>query len=253
MLIQAAPILGSYAVLPFYSVESFDSLWINTNHCKLPASLTKVTQTNYGITFSTSLSKSLSFSSLIGWSKAESTTGIKSEGINDSEFDLTWQLNSEKEAFSQAPDLFLKTGIVIPGTYEKDIATSPGNGFYAIQTSFLISKTVIDHLITLSAELGYRLRKSSVPSESFYYLGARKYFSDSVYFDLMSHGFFSTNGGDLGTGILFSQVHEDAHYLEVKMGYATDDWTVEIMIADTLSGRNTADKIIYGLQGIFNI
>ena len=180
-------------------------------------------------------------------------------GLMDTQFGVRYQVLKE-ERHSWKPNLTLRAGGIIQGTYDDSFPFAPGDGASGFEPSFSFTKQLFDFGLGVYGRGGWRFRNEDVPQTLFGSVGAIQNIrlGGAVPNVQMHFGYLhlqDMSGGDIGgtakrgLDISYSQtVKEVIQGIEGGINCTfSNGWLLQYYMEYTMDGRNTPLKAHYGL------
>jgi hypothetical protein len=176
----------------------------------------------------------------------------------DVTFGVRWQVLDENAADSKwAPTLTLRAGGIVRGTYDEDFPFAPGNGSVGVEPSVILDKSFGWAGFGMYGNLGYRSLRSGGNDQVFGSVGFSQRYKGFNFNAGYRHQ-QNTGGEDIGgTGTTFvysPKVKEINQMFEAGVGYTDRSGRhFQFYYSQNFNGRNTGDKMVYGIYGSFPI
>lgn len=252
---------------PGFVYSAFDEFWVGeTTVGPLKANDEYLEQYAAFLAFEYGLAEAFALDLTVGytWTSSTTTFGDGDEGLMDTTFGLRFQLCEETPEW---PAVALRVGGTIAGTYDENTPFSAGDGADGAEASILMGKRFGDSGFGFYGDFGFRYRNNSVPDELFGSLGLLAQFPSLVTsddaltltlgyrhveslsgLDIMGAGFDPSLGSSHG----FPALREINQLLQGSVGYADQGGRqYQLVVAKSLAGRNTGDKLILGFSMSF--
>jgi hypothetical protein len=189
-------------------------------------------------------------------------------GLMDTQFGLRYQVLSERSAWrfdegkkSWHPNLTLRLGGIIEGTYDADFPFAPGDGGSGLEPSVGFTKELFDFGLGLYGLAGWRIRNHGLPQTLFAHVGASQLFKfdrrvRSVKLNFGYMHLQDLDGSDVEgvakpapAGIFYEPgVKEVIRGIEGGVGITfRNGWLLQYYMEYSMDGRNTPQKTLYGL------
>jgi hypothetical protein len=246
------PQSGQLVVNPWVTYQSFDRFWFGSDKMDFPDTdqLTVLTTLEYGVFEDLALDATVGYTRTIGTRPgaglddglADTQLGVRYRLLDEYRFDAEW-----------VPSVALRAGAVIEGTYEENKPESPGDGASGVEGSLIVGKSFYTEAtgeFGFSGDVGVRAREGSVPEDFFFSSGVYKSFENGLLLSFALRHNQGMSGPDIGDpGFTFPKVKEIQGNLEYGIGYTDDVGRhVGFFVAHTIYGRNTGEKLIFGLS-----
>ena len=241
-----------------YQYQRYDEFWVGKTNIPLKFATGFREQQQHAtyLTLEYSIIDNLTLDITAGYSWTEFEGGpgrdLTDDGLTDTTFGVRYRAIDERK-FEWLPTVTLRVGGIIKGTYDEDFPFSAGDGADGVETSVLLAKQLCPGL-GLYGEIGYRWRNNDVPDDVFGAVGlAVTYIKDVT----LSVGYRHTEGQSgpdigapgFGTSFGFPQVKEVDQRIETSLSYTDHGGrNYALYFAQTLVGRNTGEKSIFGLS-----
>lgn len=243
-----------------YQYQRYDEFWAGKTRVSLDLATGFREQRQHAtyLTIEYGILDDLAIDATIGYSWTEFHDGPKGirdltdDGLTDTSFGLRYRVVDER-TLTMLPSITLRVGGVIKGTYDEAFPFSSGDGADAVETSALLARQLCPGF-GLYGEIGYRWRNNNVPDDLFGAAGiAVTYIKDVTlsvgYRHTESQGGPDIGGPGFGVTYGFPQVKEVDQRIETSLSYADHgDRTYALYFAQTLNGRNTGEKSVFGIS-----
>jgi len=271
----ALPVTNAYADNPWlleegqsvvsisYVNEAFDQKWLADVRSAIPEISQQTTWVYYG----KGLSGTMMVDVLAGfvsssWDNNPALGDIS--GMADTRIRLRWNLRNEYYHDS-GPTITVSGAAIFKGSYKRSQLTdinkdtvlepnvhAPGDRAHGIELAVQIGQTLTDAL-SVSAELGYRVRFNDVPDDLLINMGAYYAMTDRISARVVYSFVLGQSGPDIGTaGVnpnVFHTTKEEVEGVEIAIDYSiSHQHSVGVGLADVLDGRNTGDSSIYHMS-----
>lgn len=189
----------------------------------------------------------------VGYADVDANLGSQDD-FTDVFLGMSWQFIEET---SSMPDIMLRLGATIQGSYDVGQLSAPGDGASGFDLSTTLGKTLTDWGLRGEFALGYSFKSEEVPDNFWYKLkgivpvgngfsldGGYSYFTGIDGIDIGGPGF--TGLGDLPL------VEEEAHILEVGLAFDSGDFGYyRLVYSEVIDGRNIGVEQTVGLSASF--
>lgn len=241
-----------------YQYQRYDEFWVGDTSIslKLATGFREQQQHSTFLTLEYGILDDLALDVTVGYTWTEFTGGpgddLTDDGLSDTTFGLRYRAIDERK-FTWLPTVTLRVGGIINGTYDEAFPFSAGDGADGIETSALLAKQLCTGL-GLYGEIGYRWRNNNVPDDLFGAFGLAVTYIPNLTLSVGYRHTESQSGPDIGApgfGVDFGfpQVKEVDQRIETSLSYADRGGrTYALYFAQTLQGRNTGEKSIFGLS-----
>ena len=254
------PARGQLIASVAYQYSRYDEFWVgdNTISLDLATGFREQRQHSTFLTLEYGILDNLAIDATVGYSWAEFHDGpsgardLTDDGLTDTTFGLRYRVLDERN-FHGLPTVTLRVGGIIAGTYDDAFPFSSGDGADGIETSALLGKQLCPGL-GLYGEIGYRWRNNDVPDDLFGAVGLAVTYIKDVTLSVGYRHTESQSGPDIGspgfgTAFGFPQVKEVDQRIESSLSYTdSGERTYALYFAQTLNGRNTGEKSVFGLS-----
>jgi hypothetical protein len=254
-----------FVVTPWYQYTEFQEVWRGSHHENITVGDEHGFDQNDGmVLIEYGLKKNWAADVLLGYTglSTRSTTPNgsveKTDGLMDVTFGVRWQVLDENAADSKwAPTLTLRAGGIVRGTYDEDFPFAPGNGSVGVEPSVLLDKSFGWAGFGMYGNLGYRSLRSGGNDQVFGSVGFSQRYKGFNFNAGYRHQ-QNTGGEDIGgTGTTFvysPKVKEINQMFEAGVGYTDRSGRhFQFYYSQNFNGRNTGDKMVYGIYGSFPI
>ena len=251
------PEKGELVVTPGYTYQSYDEFWLGKTRVKLPEDI--VQQTGF-VNFEYGIIPRLAADFTIGYTRVDFNppgADFKRDGLDDTRIGLRYRLVDENASGNRwIPAVALRAGGIIAGTYDVPNTLppiNPGDGANGFETSLSFGKRFGETGFGAYGSFGGRVRDHDVPADIFGSAGVFKQLGPVT----VNFGYRHTqglSGGDIGgpgfgTTFGFPQVKEIDQSIEGGISYTDKGGrSYQFLVANTLDGRNTGEKLIFGLN-----
>ena len=250
------PIPGQFSLGLNHTEQSGNDAYIGSTLLPLSAitggAASKYKRASTTLRLDYGLSDSLALDAAIGYAKVKVGAADSDSGMTDSTLGVRWRVLDEYED-PTLPTLTLRGAAILKGNYDGARLASVGKGANGFEAAVVLGKQILPAL-ALWAEIGVQQRSDSVPSATFYEIGARFRFAPMWSASL---GYSDKKfGGDLDIGgagfspARFQEVREERGVVKLGIGYAfARNQGLAINLAKTTRGRNTVkDDQVIGLS-----
>ena len=254
-----------FLLTPWYRSTEFQNVWRGSQHENITVGDEHGFDQNNGMLLvEYGLKEKWAADLLIGYTgfSTRSTTPDGSveltDGLMDVTFGVRWQVLNESECESKwAPTLTLRAGGVVNGTYDYDFPFAPGNGSVGVEPSVILLKSFGWEGFGMYGNLGYRNLRSGGNDQVFGSIGVSQRYNGFSFNAGYRHQ-QNTSGPDIGgSGSTFDyslKVKEINQMFEAGMGYTDRAGRhFQFYYAQNFDGRNTGDKMVYGVYASFPI
>ncbi|PYJ84485.1 MAG: hypothetical protein DME22_12645 [Verrucomicrobia bacterium] len=250
------PVEHQFVISPAYSFETFDKFWFGKTKMSLKPDdsiqHTAYLDAEYGL--SANLALDLTAGYMWAESKAFNPAHVTENdaGWLDTTFGVRYRLVDEHNTSSLfTPTLTLRVGGIIEGTYQPNYLFSAGAGASGVETSLLFGKTVGQTGLAIYGDVGYRHRGEHVPDNFFSRIGVSEAILICLTINVSYRHAQSLSGGDIGA-VPFPQTKQNVEQIEAGIGFTDKrNRAFQIFVAETLDGRNVAQKSIVGISASF--
>ena len=241
-----------------YQYQRYGDFWVGETNIplKLATGFREQRQHATFLTLEYGILDDLALDVTVGYSWTEFTGGpggnLTDDGFTDTSFGLRYRVVDERK-ITALPTITLRVGGILAGTYDEAFPFSSGDGADGFETSALLARQLCPGL-GLYGEIGYRWRDSDVPDDLFGAAGLAVTYIPNV---TLSVGYRHTEGQGgpdigapgFGTTFGFPQVKEVDQRLETSLAYTDGGGrNYAVYFAQTLNGRNTGEKSIFGIS-----
>ncbi|HZJ14070.1 MAG TPA: hypothetical protein VFD27_03425 [Chthoniobacteraceae bacterium] len=252
------PLRNQLIVTPSYQYQFYDSFWAGDTKVDLDVATGYDEQQQHSayLTLEYGVLDNLALDVTFGYTWTSFTDGpgpdLTDDGWADTTFGVRYRVLDERN-FHCLPTVTLRVGGIVAGTYDPEFPFSAGDGADGIEVSALTGKQLCPGL-GLYGEIGYRWRDEDVPDDLFGAVGLSVTYIKNL---TLSVGYRHTEGqggpdiGGPGFGVDygFPQVKEVDQRIEASLGYTDDGGrNYAFYFAQTLDGRNTGEKSIFGVS-----
>ena len=243
-----------------YQFQRYDQFWVGDTEIDLSLATGYDVQYQHStyLTLEYGILDDLALDVTFGYSWTEFHDGpgpdLTDDGWTDTTFGVRYRVLDERDFTCPfVPTLTLRVGGIVAGTYDPEFPFSSGDGADGIETSALLAKQLCPGL-GLYGEIGYRWRDEDVPDDLFGAAGLAVTWIERL---TLSVGYRHTEGqggpdiGGPGFGVDygFPQVKEVDQRIEASLGYTDGGGrNYAFYFAQTLDGRNTGEKSIFGIS-----
>ena len=242
-------------ITPSYAFQTFDEFWLGRDKVELSDDVnqhTTLLTLEYGIT------ERLAADATLGYTWVDSTDAFgpgdsEDDGLADTTFGLRYKLlDQDSEGWPMWPNIAVRVGGIIEGSYDEDLPFSAGDGASGAEASLLLSRAICPNF-GLFGDVGYRYRDGNVPDDLFGSAGAYVAFYGFTLSGAYRH-VQGLDGDDIGDpGFSFPEVKEVNQNVEVGLGYRDGGGRYyQLFYAHTVDGRNTGEKDIFGVSASFS-
>ena len=245
-----------YFISPVYSFETFDQFWFGKTKVDLKPDdsiqHTACLNAEYGLLENLALDLTAGYA----WaeSKAFNPTHVAENdaGWIDTTFGLRYRfLDEHKSSSVFAPTLTLRAGGIIEGSYQPKYLFSAGAGASGVEASLLFGKIIGQTGLAIFGDLGYRHRGEHVPDNFFSRISVSETTLNFLTINVSYRHTQGLSSGDIGA-VPFPQSKQNAEQIEAGIG-CTDKAgrSLQMFVAQTIDGRNVAEKSIVGVSVSF--
>ena len=240
-----------------YQYQRYDEFWAGDTSVdlELATGFREQRQHSSFLTLEYGIIDDLTLDITAGYSWTEFHDGpghdLTDDGLADTTFGVRYRVLDERK-YAWVPTISLRVGGIVAGTYDDSFPFSAGDGANGFETSALFAKQFCPGF-GFYGEIGYRWRDHNVPDDLFGAAGLAVTFKDVT----LSVGYRHTEGQSgpdiggpgFGTAFGFPQVKEIDQRIEASLSY-TDlgGRNYALYFAQTLEGRNTGEKSIFGVS-----
>ena len=240
-----------------YQYQRYDEFWAGETSVdlKLATGFREQRQHSTFLTLEYGIIDDLTLDITAGYSWTEFHDGpgrdLTDDGLTDTTLGVRYRVVDERK-YAWIPTITLRVGGIIAGTYDDSFPFSAGDGANGFETSALLAKQICPGL-GFYGEIGYRWRDNDVPDDLFGAAGLAVTFKDVT----LSVGYRHTEGQGgpdigapgFGTAFGFPQVKEVDQRIETSLSYTDRGGrNYALYFAQTLEGRNTGEKSIFGVS-----
>ena len=240
-----------------YQYQRYDEFWAGDTSVdlKLATGFREQRQHSTFLTLEYGIIDDLTLDITAGYSWTEFHDGpgrdLTDDGLADTTFGVRYRVVDERK-YAWVPTITLRVGGIIAGTYDDSFPFSAGDGANGFETSALFAKQFCPGF-GFYGEIGYRWRDNDVPDDLFGAAGLAFTFKDVT----LSVGYRHTEGQSgpdigapgFGTAFGFPQVKEIDQRIETSLSYTDHGGrNYALYFAQTLDGRNTGEKSIFGVS-----
>ncbi len=236
-----------------FTNQKADELKAGTTTAPLPTTLK---QDTFGLILNYGISDSLAFDANIGYAKSKfiQVPGLAPDGglsgLTDSLLGL--RLRVLDDLANDPVTLTFGAAAIIKGNYKTGSLPAIGDGANAIEISAAVGKAITSNF-NVYGVVGYRDRKTPVPNETFFKVGANVNFTPQFFAGLEYQKVDARGGLDIGgpgfSPARFPEVQEDFSLTSITLGYRfSRSFNAAIQYGDKQGQRNTALSKVYGLS-----
>lgn len=258
------PAANEIKVTPGFSFSSFDQFWAGKDKIDNPPNGKSLDQYTGYLSLEYGILENLAADATIGYTATDTAAfggNASDDGLADTMLGLRYRFLDENTTRCPfTPTLALRVGGVIAGTYDSNKPFSAGDGAHAFESSLLMGKALGHSGLGLYGDVGYRLRESPVPDDLFggagvyHQLGPVTLAFGYRHIQGLSGIDIGGNGFDPGLGRAhgFPAVKEINQLIEGGISY-TDKGrrNYQFTVAKSVAGRNTGDKLVFGVNVTF--
>lgn len=260
---------GEFVISGTYVFQTYDEFWMGKRKADFPDTdqHTLETTLEYGIfeaqDFALAFDAAFAYVRVIGTRPAGAPApGAPAAGVNDGLNDVRLGLRFRVlDEFAHdtdfLPTVTVRVGGIIEGTYDVGSPEAPGDGASGVEVSLLAGKEIVDTgpgFLGFYGDVGYRYRAEDVPEDIFFSFFVYQRLCDMFTVSVGYRHVQGLSGPDIGgpgfTGFAdFPLVKEISQTVEGGISFHDEggrDWG--IFVADTVEGRNTADRFIVGIS-----
>ena len=248
------PQQNEFIVTPGFTYTTFDEFWLGDRKMENPPNGKDLDQYTSYLALEYGILENLAADLAVGYTVTDTEAfGEDSDrGLADTAFGLRYRaVDERKHECPFLPTVTIRTGVIIPGTYDENFPFSAGDGAHAFEASLLLAKEICPGF-GVFGDVGYRVREGDTPDD---FLA-----SGGVY--AAYQGFSATlayrhvqglSGPDIGDpGFSFPAVKEITQNVEGGLGYTDSGGRFyQVFYARTVDGRNTGQKDIIGFSASF--
>ena len=249
------PYRGESSISLVYTYQTFEDFYKGDQDASYPFGRSHQQTTfaifEYGLTDALAIDVTLAYSHTSTTDSPVAPTGGVDSGLADSSIGFRWRIVDEFEK-PNAPTLTVRVGGIVAGTYDAGLPYSAGDGASGVEAALMFGKDFGHSGFGLYGETGYRHRAEKVPEDLVALLGLYKTLGDwSTNFGLRH--VHALSGSDIGDpGFKFQELQEIATYIEASVGHSNAKGRyIGAHFAQTINGRNTAKKTVFGLSVTF--
>lgn len=205
----------------------------------------------YGLTDALAIDVTFAYTHTSTTKSPGAPTGANDNGLADTAIGFRWRVVDEFDG-SSAPTVTVRIGGIVAGTYDAGLPYSAGDGASGVEAALMLGKDFGSRGLGVYGEAGYRHRAERVPADLVAQLGLYKTmgaWSANVGFRHVQ----ALSGSNIGDpGFKFQELKEIASYVEASFGRSSDNGRyIGAHFAQTVSGRNTAKKTVFGFSVTF--
>ena len=255
------PAAGEFKATPGFSYSSFDQFWMGKTKVDNPPNGKSLDQYTGYLALEYGILENLAADATVAYTSTDTDAfggDASDDGLADTFLGLRYRiLDEQMSGLAWMPSVALRVGGVIAGSYDANKPFSAGDGAHGFEASVLLGKAFGATGFGMYADLGYRVRENPVPDDLFGSAGLYKLLGPvAVSFgyrhvqglsgiDIGGRGFDPDRGRSHG----FPAVKEINQLVEA--GLALTDGggrNYQVTIAQSVDGRNTGDKVIFGVN-----
>ena len=250
------PVEHQFVISPAYSFETFDEFWFGKTKMSLKPDdsiqHTAYLDAEYGLTDNLALD----FTAGYMWAESKAFNPAHATendaGWIETTFGVRYRFVDEHDSSSPfAPTLTLRAGGILEGNYQPNFLFSAGAGASGVETSLLFGKTVGQTGLAIYGDVGYRHRGEHVPDNFVSRIGVSETILICLAINISYRHAQSLSGGDIGA-VPFPQTKQNAEQIEAGIGFTDKrNRAFQIFVAETLDGRNVAEKSVIGMSASF--
>ncbi len=249
------PYQGESSLSLVYSFQTFEDFFRNNEEKSYPfgrsQQQTVFAIVEYGLTDALAIDVTFAYSHTSTSKTPGGPTGANDSGLADTAFGFRWRVVDEFDGTS-APTVTVRVGGIVAGTYDAGLPYSAGDGASGVEAALMIGKDFGNHGLGVYGEAGYRHRAKRVPADLVAQLGLYKTmgaWSANVGFRHVQ----ALSGSNIGDpGFKFQELKEIASYVEAAFGHSSAGGRyIGAHFAQTVDGRNTAKKTVFGFSVTF--
>ena len=252
------PAEGEFVATPGFFYSTFDEFWMGKTKVSNPPNGESLDQYTAFVTLEYGLVPRLAADVTVGYTGTETEAfgDDSDDGMADTHIGLRYAIWDENSAPAA---LGIRVGGIIPGTYDENLPFSAGDGAYGLEGSLQAGKRFGESGFGLYGDIGYRFREGGVPDDLFGSAGVFKQFggvfadADAITLSVGYRHVQGLSGGDIGdpgfgTEFGFPEVREINQLVEGSVAYTdAGGRQYQFTVAGSVDGRNTGDKLIFGL------
>lgn len=255
------PAPKEFRVTPGFSFSTFDEFWMGNDKVSNPPNGDPLNQYTGYLSMEYGILGRLAADATIGYTATVTDAfggDASDDGLADTFIGLRYKLVDEATAAARwAPTVSLRTGVVIPGTYDSNQPFSAGDGAHAFEGSLLFGKMIGDSGFGFYGDFGYRVREHPVPDDLFGSAGIFQQLGPVTLtagyrhtqglwgLDIGGPGFNPGAGRDHG----FPALREITQVVEVGVAYTDRGHrNYQLSFGKSVDGRNTGDRFVVGLN-----
>lgn len=249
------PYRGKSSISLVYTYQTFQDFYKGEEEASYPFGQshqqTAFAIFEYGLTDAFAIDVTLAYSHTSTTDSPTAPTGGVDNGLADTAIGFRWRVVDEFENPS-APTLTLRVGGIVAGTYDAGLPYSAGDGASGVEAAMMFGKDFGYRDLGFYGEAGYRHRAQNVPEDLIAQLGLYKTMGNWST-DVGLRHVHALSGSDIGDpGFKFQELREIATYVEASVGHSNPAGRyIGAHFAQTINGRNTAKKTVFGLSITF--
>ncbi|NQY74201.1 MAG: hypothetical protein HRT90_05500 [Candidatus Margulisbacteria bacterium] len=247
------PPTGKTEVVTSYIWETFNKHWNKSSLVSNPPYV-RITQGTFIVQINHSIKDNFAIDGEFGYTSSEAASGSVSDGLSDFRLGLSYKIHDQLDSLNNSylPSYGIRAGLIAHGDYEINQPFSAGDGGSGVEAS-LFFDSFLSGGWSYGGDLGYRYF-STIPDELFYGISVSKSLFTKWRVSLGVNGFSNLSGFDLGQqGTQFNQLMESRIDLDLGMTYqVSPSCFIRLGIATALSGKNTGQKQILALSGMYH-
>ena len=264
--VVSLPKPGQFIVTPWYTYNYWKAYWKNAENVHINVEPQDGFDQNNGmVSLQYGLCDRWALDLTVGYASAAArffdpdNQPHTTLGLMDTQIGVRYQVLKEKRG-SWTPNLTLRAGGIIEGTYDDSFPFAPGDGASGFEPSVAFTKQLFDFGLGLYGRGGWRVRTENVPQTLFASFGAVQNirFDGTVQNIQMHFGYLhlqDLKGRDIkgthrrGLDISYAQdVKEVIRGIEGGINCTfSNGWLLQYLMEYSMEGRNTPQKTHYGL------
>ncbi len=254
---------GEFVITPQYTYNYWKKYWKNHDSVDIQ----RVREDGFdhntgGVRFDYPLARRWALDTTLGFTAGATRffepnrTPHTTMGLADTQLGVRYRLAQDRPGNWQ-PNLTVRLGAIIKGTYDSDFPFAPGHGGNGFESAFAFTKQLTECGFGLYGDAGWRVRDHGVPQTLFGSFGLSQTFDLTGWARSLTLNFGYAHSQDLSgpdvTGTLLNvtysqRVKEVARGIEGGVTLTDrDGWVYQYRMELALDGRNTPQKTLYGL------
>ena len=249
------PYQGESSLSLVYTFQTFEDFFKKNEESSYPfgrsRQQTAFAIVEYGLTDALAIDVTFAYTHTSTTESPVAPAGAVDNGLADTAIGFRWRIVDEFDGTS-APTVTFRVGGIVAGTYDAGLPYSAGDGASGVEAALMLGKDFGHRGLGVYGEAGYRHRAERVPADLVAQVGLYKslgMWSANVGFRHVQ----ALSGSDIGDpGFRFQELKEIASYVEASFGHSSESGRyVGAHFAQTIDGRNTAKKTVFGLSVTF--